>query len=336
MNPSLILLLTASVAGFFIAGYIHHKKATRTPLVCPLKASCDKVVYSPYATFLGIPIEIIGLFYYGIITVSYAIFFFFPALASSFTSFLLFSLTTAAFLFSAYLTVIQALALREWCSWCIVSALLCTTIFTTATFASPFGFIPLLAHYRGILLALHVLGAAIGLGGATITDLLFLRFLKHFKITSDEADTLRGLSQIIWFALGIIVVSGIGIFLPQSEVLLASPKFLAKLTIVVVLIANGAALNLWIAPRLVELSFKESALELHPPRVHRVRNWAFTLGAISIVSWYAAFVLGLLKAVPLTYLALIMCYAGLLAIGIVVSQSVRRSIEIKAKEEPMG
>ena len=161
-------LLGAGLAGFLISFYIHHKKASHSTMVCPLKANCDAVIYSDYAKFFGIPLELIGLAYYGLISVSYALFAFFPVLASPFLLFLLFALTTTAFAFSIYLTFLQAVTLKQWCTWCLFSATLCTMIFVSAIAGSTFGFIPLLASYKGLILALHLFGMALGLGGATI------------------------------------------------------------------------------------------------------------------------------------------------------------------------
>ena len=38
-------------------------------------------------------------------------------------------ITVMATLFSFYLTYIQASKLKEWCTWCLISALLCSIIF---------------------------------------------------------------------------------------------------------------------------------------------------------------------------------------------------------------
>ena len=41
----------------------------------------------------------------------------------------LFGLATIAFVFSAYLTAIEAFVLRAWCRWCVASAIVATLIF---------------------------------------------------------------------------------------------------------------------------------------------------------------------------------------------------------------
>src|SRR3989344_1433054 len=191
-----IILIFAAFGGFLLAFYIRHKKQAHEKMVCPLDSDCDAVIYSEYSKFFGIPVEIIGLFYYGLIAVSYALFLVFPVFASPLVVFSVFALTTAAFLFSLYLTFIQAFALKQWCTWCLISAGFCTGIFGLAGFASPHKFAALVGEYRTAILTLHLIAAAIGLGGATITDVFFFKFLKDFKISESESEILRTLSQV--------------------------------------------------------------------------------------------------------------------------------------------
>src|SRR3989338_1491242 len=104
----------------------------------------------------------------------------------------------------------------------------------------------ILREYRTAILIFHLIAAAIGLGGATITDVFFFRFLKDFKISEMEFGILKVLSQVIWFALALVIITGIGLYLPASERLLVSSKFLVKMVVVAVIVANGVILNLLI------------------------------------------------------------------------------------------
>src|SRR3989344_1068910 len=182
-----IILIFAAFGGFLLAFYIRHKKQARETIICPLDSDCDAVIFSEYSKFFGIPLEILGLLYYGIVAVGYALFLAFPAFASPLAVFGVLTLTITAFLFSLYLTFIQAFALRQWCTWCLMSAGLCTIIFFAALFASSHDYVALFAQYRPAILGLHVLGLALGLGGATCTDLFFFKFLKDFRISHEEA-----------------------------------------------------------------------------------------------------------------------------------------------------
>jgi len=124
----LILILASAVAGLFIAAFIHFKKRLAAPLVCPIGHSCDPVVHSNYSLFMHIPVEILGLLYYTLTALAYALSLIYPQVHSSGLALSLAAISLIAFLFSLYLTFVQAIILREWCSWCLISAGLCTVI----------------------------------------------------------------------------------------------------------------------------------------------------------------------------------------------------------------
>lgn len=132
MTPYLALhalLITCAFGGLSLAAFIHYRKRLHHPLVCPIGHSCDPVVHSDYSRFMDIPVEILGVIYYTIIVVAYAATLMVPSLHSDLLGTLLLGLSAAAFLFSLYLTAVQAFILREWCSWCLISATLCAVIF---------------------------------------------------------------------------------------------------------------------------------------------------------------------------------------------------------------
>lgn len=118
----LVISITA-LAGIFLALYIRHKKHPQRTLVCPLGSNCSIVIYSQYANFMGMPVEILGIIYYSVIFLL-SIFSF-----SSLSLPLLMWLAVIAFLFSLYLTTIQLFKIKEWCFWCLMSTILSTIIF---------------------------------------------------------------------------------------------------------------------------------------------------------------------------------------------------------------
>lgn len=318
-----IILIFAAFCGFFLAFYIRHKKQTHNKIACPLNSDCDAVVYSEYSKFFGIPLEIIGLLYYGIVILSHALFIVIPVFAVPVVVFSVLILTITAFLFSLYLTFIQVFTIRQWCVWCLISAALCAVIFATALGASEFNFVSLLIKYHNFITIIHVLGVTLGLGGATITDILFFKFLKDFRISKQESSVMHTLSQIIWFALAILILTGIGLYLPEAERFNQSTKFLVKMIVVSVIIVNGAFLNLLVAPKLVKISFNKE-YERGDRKLHRIRKIAFALGAISIVSWYSAFILGMFRKSSLNFSSLLLTYILLLGVVIITSQFVER------------
>ncbi|MFA7286213.1 MAG: vitamin K epoxide reductase family protein [Patescibacteria group bacterium] len=121
-----IILLASS--GFAIALYVYRHKHGPVPLLCPItKHKCETVVHSRYSKLFGIPLEFLGMAYYGFTAVAHIV-----AIISGLESTLLitatFILSLFAFCFSLYLTAIQAFILREWCTWCLLSASICTAI----------------------------------------------------------------------------------------------------------------------------------------------------------------------------------------------------------------
>ena len=130
-NPSSsVILIFLAFIGFAIAFYIrHHKKNIKEALVCPLKANCDTVIHSDYSKFLGIPVELLGLIYYGLVAISYGLFVVLPETATSLTIFMIHLASVLPFLFSIYLTLVQAFALKNWCTWCLISATISASIF---------------------------------------------------------------------------------------------------------------------------------------------------------------------------------------------------------------
>ena len=58
--------------------------------------------------------------------------------------------------------------------------------------------------------------------------------------------------------------------------------------------------------------------------MHHIRKIAFALGAISIVSWYSAFILGMLRTLPIEFSSLLLIYLFILGGAIIGSQFMER------------
>lgn len=131
-----ILVILLSSAGFTLSLYIHSTKKASGKLVCPLEGSCETVVHSDYSKLLGINLEVIGMFYYLAIGLLYTFFAFAPVIVPEFMFYAVVGVSLTSFLFSLYLTGIQAFVLRHWCTWCLFSALLCTLILILTLYIS--------------------------------------------------------------------------------------------------------------------------------------------------------------------------------------------------------
>lgn len=319
-----VILIFAAFSGFLLAFYIRHKKSAAEKMVCPFYSDCDAVIYSEHSKFFGVPVEVLGLLYYGLAATSYALFLAFPPLASPSAVFTIFTLTATAFLFSLYLTFIQAFALRQWCVWCLMSAGFCAVIFATAFKVSEVNFSFLLAQHRDFIATLHSLGLALGVGGATIAAVFLFKFLKDFRVSGWEADAMHTLSQVVWFSLALLAFAETGLYLSNAEKLNQSAGLLIEAIIIAAIIANGAVLSLLVMPNLVKISLEEKHAH-YPGELRNQRKTVFALGAISIVSWYSIFALKTFQQIsPYSFSRLLLTYFLLLAGAVAVSQLMER------------
>jgi len=163
---------------------------------------------------------------------------------------------------------------------------------------------------QNALLTLHLFGFAIGVGGATVTDVFFIKFLKDFRISKHEAEFMRTLSRILWAGVLILSISGLGLFLLDPARLLASSKFIAKMVVVLVLLINGIFLHYYVTPTLQKIAFHEN----HPQalKLRQIRQRAFISGGISITSWYYAFLLAMSRFKNISILEYVTIYGCLL------------------------
>lgn len=184
-----------------------------------------------------------------------------------------------------------------------------------------------LTNYRLLFLTIHILSMAIGLGGATVSDILFFKFLKDNRVSKKEEEVLHILKDVILAAILCILISGLALYIPEMERLSASPLFLVKVIATTVVMVNGIALHMFIAPHLIHFNLRNEG--------QMGRGWqrlAFTLGSISVCSWYSAFLIAMLKeAIPWGFTPMLSLYLLLLASAIVGSQIMERMLSKRAK-----
>jgi uncharacterized membrane protein len=301
------------------------KRNSQKVLVCPIGGHCDSVVNSKYSKFLGVSVELMGALYYGLIIVFYGVYFFFPNIFTDTVLFFFTSFSVIAFLFSVYLVLIQAFVIKNWCTWCLFSAGFTTLIAVLAVFGASFDIVPLLVQYKGVIVFFHALAAAVGVGATTVTDVLFFKFLKDYNISDNEKSIMDTMSHIIWVALGVLIVTGVGLYLPRSLDLAESSKFLVKTVAVGIIVLNGFLLNFIVSPKLTRLVFKKDA----PKEISRMRKLAFATGAISISSWYIVFILGSLRSIPLSFKTGLTVYFGIVLFAVLMSQVYQRKLVSK-------
>ena len=126
-------ILVLGLCGFMVARHIFHHKRIGKLLVCPIKFDCNTVVNSDYSKFFGIPLELLGMTYYGFTVFLHLLFILIPNNLNDFVLGVSTALAVAAFVFSLYLISILFFVLKKGCSWCFVSAGISTLIFILAT-----------------------------------------------------------------------------------------------------------------------------------------------------------------------------------------------------------
>jgi hypothetical protein len=169
---------------------------------------------------------------------------------------------------------------------------------------------------RVALLTLHFIGLAFGLGGAAVADFTFSKAIKMGdRISPETVNWMRSFSKIVWIGIGILSISGIGLFLTHPKVYLTSPGFLAKMLFVLVLIINGLFLNFYTTARLTTFNFSERYQRRDA--AWKARKLSFVFGAISSVSWYSALLVAMFRTViKLPFIAYVGIYIAVLAFAI--------------------
>lgn len=165
---------------------------------------------------------------------------------------------------------------------------------------------------RILFLILHILGTVLGAGAAFTGDAIFLTSVRNKILTLSEIRILKITGNIVWVGLIIALISGIGLVLQRPEIFLHSEKLWAKITIVVVIVVNGAAFHLIHRPtfeRSIGKKFSTSS------EIVKKRKGIVISGAISVISWSFVIVLGVLGRTPFTYFQFIGVYVFMLMVA---------------------
>ncbi len=176
---------------------------------------------------------------------------------------------------------------------------------------------------KTVFLIIHLLGLALGVGGALLSDAMFFKAIKDKRIIKTEMEFLRLGSWSVGLGLMMLVFSGLGMFMLDHERYLASSKFLAKMTIVAILIVNGVVLHQLQIPYLMKITEKHSSTLA---AFSKTRFWFIIGGVVSIVSWLSALVLGAFRSIPWPYEQIMFTYFLVLAFGLAVAYFLRDAL----------
>lgn len=149
---------------------------------------------------------------------------------------------------------------------------------------------PILTTKMGLRFV-HFIGLALGLGAATLLDLMLIRFFVREAISKDSWQIFRFFTRVVNVGLMLLWMTGICLifhYLIFDPVKLTNDKIWAKLAIVVVLSANGLLVHAIILPR-IKMQIGKTLFS----GMGRFHRSAFLVcGAISATSWYIPVILG--------------------------------------------
>ncbi|MDH4442682.1 MAG: hypothetical protein QE284_20135 [Rhizobium sp.] len=179
------------------------------------------------------------------------------------------------------------------------------------------------AALKTTLRIVHFIGLALGLGAATVLDLMILKFFLKGKVTSDQWNVFHFGTRIVNAGLLLLWLTGLGFltyYAAFEPIKLGNDKVWAKMTIVLILSINGAFLHAVVLPKMKA----QIGRSLFDGMSTGTRNLLFASGALSATSWYVPLLLGALPqlnfVIPMT--TILLAYALILAVAFLATQLV--------------
>ncbi len=169
-----------------------------------------------------------------------------------------------------------------------------------------------------LVLIMHIVGVAMGVGGAITTDATFLRSIWDRTITKGQLQLIEIISKVVVSGLILLILSGISLvalhphYLSLSD---GSQLFWVKMTIVLILTINGIVFHKKILPILQRHQDQSLASD-------EVRNKLWLLastGGLSGISWVTVLALGkFMQVTDFSYLFIMNAYL-LLVFGAILT-----------------
>ncbi|MBI2582346.1 vitamin K epoxide reductase family protein [Candidatus Woesearchaeota archaeon] len=134
MSAAIASFITLALAGIVDAGYLvwKHYSHKSEPLVCPLDHDCSKVTESKWSTIFLVRNEVLGLLFYVAMLVSGLAVFFMPEF--SWLKLLIKFAVGGGLLFSLFLIWVQIYKIKDYCFYCMISALITLLLFVNSLF----------------------------------------------------------------------------------------------------------------------------------------------------------------------------------------------------------
>lgn len=189
-----------------------------------------------------------------------------------------------------------------------------------------------------IITLIHAIGAAIGVGAATASDTVFMASIRNRRITHDQFLLIVRSSHVVLGGLSLLVITGIILLLLNPD-LWGMAHFMAKMTVVILLMINGLVFHARVIPML-----KGYLHTTMPKHIIAARQWLLAItGATSVVCWFSALIIALLGPLGFTYQAymiviVLLIIAGSVAAHLLLEHIVFRmdSTEPESRKEPEG
>jgi uncharacterized membrane protein len=117
-----IIIPVLGFMGIGISGYLTYVHYRWLEPVCFAGLDCNSILFSPYAVIWGVPISLIGMVMYTLLTISGLLILLKKNWASSVSAMAVYTLALSGTLYSFFL-IYREFRMHAFCSWCLASAL---------------------------------------------------------------------------------------------------------------------------------------------------------------------------------------------------------------------
>ncbi len=120
--------IVLAIAGIFNTGYLVSQHLKTKPLVCPLDHDCSVVTESRWSKIFGVRNDYLGFVFYSLLFLGILGKIILPSYAQSLATLLVLG-TGAGLIFSIFLVFLQIFVIKDYCFYCMISALLALLLF---------------------------------------------------------------------------------------------------------------------------------------------------------------------------------------------------------------
>lgn len=171
-------------------------------------------------------------------------------------------------------------------------------------------------EYKILFVIMHLIGVAVGAGGAYMSDLMYMSSVKDKILNDIEIRFLKLGSFMTWLGIVILLISGFLLFMTDPVSYMNSDKFILKMIIVAIIIINGFIFHFIHMP---VLNFSKNTQLSDSVHFKNKGKLIYVSGAISIISWTFSIILGALRSIPISVLGGFLIYLAIVLIGSFVS-----------------